>query len=67
VYNAAYGVQPERFRLYAFSLVDGQRSHTIGVRWAPTEKGAKAMLASLARTIRASPVSPSVVFPTIGC
>lgn len=53
VYNAARGVQPERYQLYAFALHHGQRSHTIGVRWAPTEKGAKAMLASLARTIRA--------------
>jgi hypothetical protein len=53
VYNAARGVKPPRYRLYAFALWHGERSHTVGVRWAPTEKGAAAMLASLARTIQA--------------
>jgi len=52
VYNAAHGVQPQRYWLYAFALWHGQRSHTIGVRWAPTEKGAMAMLASMSRVIR---------------
>jgi hypothetical protein len=40
VYNAARGVLPERFWLYAFALWHDQRSHTIGQRWAPTEKAA---------------------------
>ena len=52
IFNARRGSQPPRYRLYAFALWRGQRSHTIGVRWAPTEKGAKAMVASLARTIQ---------------
>ena len=52
VSNAARGVQPERFWLHAFALWRGQRSHTVGVRWAPTENGVKAMVASLARTIQ---------------
>lgn len=53
VYNAARGATPQRYWLYAFALWRGQRSHTIGVRWAPTEKGAAAMIASVARTIKA--------------
>jgi hypothetical protein len=53
VYNAARGARPQRYWLYAFALWRGQRSHTIGVRWAPTEKGAAAMIASLSRTIKA--------------
>lgn len=53
IYNAARGAQPQRFWLYAIALRQGQRSHTIGQRWAPTEKGAMAMLASLARTVAA--------------
>ena len=51
VYEAASGIHPPRYWLYAFALQQGQRSHTVGMRWAPTEKGAKAMIASLARTI----------------
>jgi hypothetical protein len=51
VYTALKGAQPERYWLHCFALWRGQRSHTIGVRWAPTEKGAAAMIASLARTI----------------
>ena len=50
VYNA-WGMQPQRFWLYAIALWHGQRSHTIRQRWAATEKGEMAMLASLARTI----------------
>jgi hypothetical protein len=53
VFRADYGIQPPQYWLHVFALSDGQRSHTIGVRWAPTEKGAKAMIASLARTIEA--------------
>jgi hypothetical protein len=49
IYSAARGMHPQRFWLYAFALWQGQRSHTIGQRWAPTEKGAVVMLASLAR------------------
>jgi hypothetical protein len=52
VYEAACGIHPPRYWLYAFALWEGQRSHTIGMRWAPTEQGAKAMIASLARRIR---------------
>jgi hypothetical protein len=52
VYEAAHGITPPRYWLYAFALWQGQRSHTIGVRWAPTESAA-AMIASLARTIEA--------------
>lgn len=51
IYNAARGARRERYMLYAFALWNGHRSHTIGMRWAPTEKGAKAIIASLARTI----------------
>ena len=51
VYTAAKAVLPERYWLYCFALWRGQRSHTIVVRWAPTEKGAAAMIASLARTM----------------
>ena len=50
-YEAASGIHPPRYWLYLFALQQGQRSHTIGMRWAPTEKGAKAMIASLARTV----------------
>ena len=53
VYEAAHGRQPPRVWLHAFALYDGQRSHTVGMRWAPTEQGAKALIASLARTIKA--------------
>jgi hypothetical protein len=53
VYCAARNAWPEwYYRLYAFALWRGQRSHTVATRWAPTEKGAMAMLASMARTIR---------------
>jgi hypothetical protein len=52
VYNAPRGVQPERYWLYLFVLRNGDRAWTRGQRWAPTEKGAAALLASLARTIR---------------
>ena len=51
VYNAARRATPQRYWLYAFALWRGQRTHTIGVRCAPTEKGAAAMIASLARTL----------------
>jgi hypothetical protein len=51
VYNAPRGVQPERYWLYCFALRRGEPSHTVGQRWAPSEKGAAAMLASVARTI----------------
>ena len=53
VYEAASGIKPPRYGLNAFALQNGQRSYTVGMRWAPTEKGAKAMIASLARTITA--------------
>jgi hypothetical protein len=53
VYNAARGAAPQRYWVHAFALCRGQRSHTIGVRWAPTERGAAAMIPSLARTIKA--------------
>jgi hypothetical protein len=52
VYNAGRGATPQRFWQYAFALWSGQRSHTIGVRWAPTEKGAAAMIASLGRNLK---------------
>jgi hypothetical protein len=52
VYEAASGIHPPRYWLHAFALQHGQRAYTVGVRWAPTEKGAAAMLASLARTIK---------------
>jgi hypothetical protein len=51
VYEAASKIHPPRYWLHASALHDGQRSHTIGMRWAPTEQGAKALIASLARTI----------------
>jgi hypothetical protein len=47
VYNAARGAQPQRFWLYAIALWHGQRSHAIGQRWAPSEKGAMAVLAMI--------------------
>src|SRR5688572_18619115 len=53
VYEAASGIHPPRYWLHAFALLHGQRAYTVGMRWAPTEKGAKAMIASLARTIKA--------------
>jgi hypothetical protein len=53
VYNAPRGVQPERYSLYCFVLRKGKIAWTIGQRWGPTEKGAKAFLASMARTIHA--------------
>jgi hypothetical protein len=53
VYNAPPHSWPQRFILHASALKNGERSHTVATRWAPTEKGAMAMLASLARTIRA--------------
>jgi hypothetical protein len=53
IYNAAHKAWPQRFVLHASALKNGERSHTVGIRWAPTEKGAMAMLASVARTIRA--------------
>jgi hypothetical protein len=52
VYNAPRGVQPGRYWLYMFVLRNGERSWTRGQRWASSEKGAKALLASLSRTIR---------------
>ena len=52
IYEAAHGIHPPRYWLHASALHDGQRSHTIGMRWAPTEQGAKALIASLARTIK---------------
>ena len=33
VHNAAHNVQPPRFCLYAFSVLNGQQSHTTGQRW----------------------------------
>jgi hypothetical protein len=53
IYEAAHGIHPPWYWLHASALHNGQRSHTIGMRWAPTEKGARAMIASLARTIKA--------------
>jgi hypothetical protein len=53
VYKAAHGIHPPRYWLHVSALHDGQRSHTICMRWAPTEQGAKALIASLARTIKA--------------
>jgi len=52
VYNASRGVQPERFWLYIFVLRNGEPAWTRGQRWASSERGAKALLASVARTIR---------------
>jgi hypothetical protein len=53
VYNAPRGVQPARYWLYCFVLRKGKIAWTIRHRCAPIEKGAKALLASLARTIHA--------------
>jgi hypothetical protein len=53
VYAAPRGLQPGRYWFYCFALWRGQRSHTIGVQWVPMEKGAAAMIASLARTMHA--------------
>jgi hypothetical protein len=50
VYSAPHGVQPERFWLYIFA-VKGKCVWTRGQRWASSEKGAKALLASLSRTV----------------
>lgn len=53
IYEAAHRIHPPRYWFHASALHDGQRSHAIWMRLAPTEQGAKAMIASLARTIEA--------------
>ena len=36
IYEAASGIHAPRYWLCAFALQQGQRSHTVGVRFAPT-------------------------------
>jgi hypothetical protein len=59
IYNAAHGAQPQRFWLYAIALWHGQRSYTIGQRWAPRRHGDAGESGSNHRSVNGSRPSQS--------